>query len=459
MNWQRPARTMVLLGSVLATACGGDSKDDNGSPGAACTPGSSTGCEGGTVCEAVEGGAPACFAPLVLRGRVFDVTDDGAIAGALVVARDANGAAVSAVATTDNDGSYSLEVPATRLPSGAVAEARVILRADASGYLTFPRAPRVAVPIDLEAATGNPAAVASALTEIGLIPLSDGNNLGSVSGRVLADRPGGALIVAGTQTGVADRDGAYTVFNVPVGSASVEGYLPGVNLESQAVDVKADQALAGVDLSVLSAATSRVSGNVQIVNAPGGSTTSVILVVESTFDETMARGEAPLGLRAANVSGAWSIPNVPAGRYVALAAFENDGLVRDPDTSIGGTEIVHLEVTSGNISLTQGFKVTGALAVESPGSEMPEEVSEPFDLSWEDDSSEDGYDLVVFDALGNETWQKSGIVGPKGNAPVTVAYAGPALEPGMYYQFRATSIKGGVPIAATEDLRGVFVAR
>jgi len=28
----------------------------------------------------------------------------------------------------------------------------------------------------------------------------------------------------------------------------------------------------------------------------------------------------------------------------------------------------------------------------------------------------------------------------------------------MYYQFRATSIKGGVPIAATEDLKGVFAA-
>jgi hypothetical protein len=36
---------------------------------------------------------------------------------------------------------------------------------------------------------------------------------------------------------------------------------------------------------------------------------------------------------------------VPDGKYVALAAFENDGLVRDPDTSIGGTQIVHLTVS------------------------------------------------------------------------------------------------------------------
>mgnify|MGYP003512945731 CR=1 FL=1 len=34
----------------------------------------------------------------------------------------------------------------------------------------------------------------------------------------------------------------------------------------------------------------------------------------------------------------------------------------------------------------------------------------------------------------------------------------PALEAGMIYQFRATSIKDGVPISSTEDLKGVFIA-
>jgi hypothetical protein len=31
--------------------------------------------------------------------------------------------------------------------------------------------------------------------------------------------------------------------------------------------------------------------------------------------------------------------------------------------------------------------------------------------------------------------------------------------PGMFYQFRAVSIKDGVPISATEDLRGVFTSQ
>jgi hypothetical protein len=422
-----------------------------------CSATTGEGCDPGFVCEEVEGGKAACFAPLIVSGRVFDLSNDAAIEGARVVARDANGAAVSSVAVSDGDGHYELRVPAKRVSGGGIAASSVTLRADASGFLTFPKAPRVALPIDLSEASGEPPELASTLTDVGLIPLGAGDR-GTISGSVLAEHPGGTLVVAGGVTGLADSQGDYAVFNVPVGTQSVEGYLPGVNLESESVEVAANDEVTGVDLDVVSDATATVSGNVQIVNAPGGSETSVVLVVESTFDETMVRGEAPPGLRVGEVSGAWSIENVPNGRYVALAAFENDDLVRDPDTSIGGTEIVHVEVTGADVSLSDGFKVTGALAVESPGATEPEIVTMPFDLSWEDDSSEDSYDVQVFDALGAVTWEQTGIMGPRGSAPVVVTYAGPPLEPGMFYQFRAVSIKDGVPISATEDLKGVFTA-
>jgi len=55
------------------------------------------------------------------------------------------------------------------------------------------------------------------------------------------------------------------------------------------------------------------------------------------------------------------------------------------------------------------------------------------------------------------------IAGVSGSEQVELPYAGPALEPGMYYQFRATSWRetggGGerLYISRTEDLRGVFV--
>jgi len=453
MNHARGVSIAVLL---FAAGCGDD--DPPPPQKAACEVGTSNDCAAGQICEEVEGGVPACFAPLLFRGHVFDVTDEAPIEGARVVARDAYDAAISPVAVTDAAGAYELRVPGKRTPSGALASGDVTLRADAASYLTFPKAPRVAVPIDVTTATGSPPAIASTLTEIGLIPLG-GEALGTVTGHVLSDEPGGTLVVIGSATGIADVNGEYTVFNVPPGDVTVEGYCPGVNLVSATADVTADATTAGVDLEVAGTTTAVVSGNVQIVNAPGGAMTSVILAVESTFVESVARGEAPPGLRAANVSGAWSIAGVPDGTYVALAAFENDLLVRDPDTSIGGTEIVHVTVAGADVALAEGFKVTEALAVVGPGADEPEEVTGAFEMSWEDDSSEDTYDLTVFDALGNLTWEKTGIVGPKGNAAVVVTYEGPALEPGMFYQFRTLSIKDGVPISATEDLRGVFVAR
>jgi hypothetical protein len=195
--------------------------------------------------------------------------------------------------------------------------------------------------------------------------------------------------------------------------------------------------------------------------------TSVILVVEDTFNATAARGEVPRGLRApasgpVNVDGDFTIEGVPAGTYVVLAAYENDLLVRDPDTNIGGTGFVHIEVTAGEASfgIADSFKVTEALAIVSPGAMGPEAVDGSPTLEWADDSSEDWYDVRVYDAFGVEVWNSLEIPGVSGSQTVTLEYGGP-LDPGMYYQFRVTSWRqpgngDPAPISSTEDLRGVF---
>jgi hypothetical protein len=434
--------------------CGSDDDEEEEEP--ACSVAAQTGCETGLVCEDVAGGKTGCFQPVSIGGKVFDTQSSAAIEGAHVVARDANDAAVSGVAITDNEGMYTLQVPAPRDADGKPVTNNYTLRADASGYLGFPKAPRVALPLELSKATGDPLELRSAATDIGLIPLPDTTGLGAISGKVVTEHPGGTLVVAGGVTASADTGGEYTVFNVPAGSVEVRGYASGLNFAPVTAEVKATETTSGVDLEVVGDATATVSGSVQIVNGGDGSSTSVILVVEDTFVENAARGEAPPGLRAANVGGAWSIATVPDGKYVVLAAFENDFLVRDPDTSIGGTDIQHISVSGGNVDVP-GFKVTGALAVISPDGEA--EVSGTPTFTWEDDSSEDDYTVEVFDALGNLTWEQAGVIGPGGNKPAELPYAGPALTAGMYYQFRATSIKDGTPISRTEDLRGVFVFR
>ncbi len=61
----------------------------------------------------------------------------------------------------------------------------------------------------------------------------------------------------------------------------------------------------------------------------------------------------------------------------------------------------------------------------------------------------------MIDAFGTAIWEST-IPGVSGDDP-SLAYAGPALEPGMYYQSRVTSLANdGVPRARTEDLEGVF---
>jgi hypothetical protein len=143
-----------------------------------------------------------------------------------------------------------------------------------------------------------------------------------------------------------------------------------------------------------------------------------------------------------------------------VAAFENDGLVRDPDHCIAGTADVHVQVAAGQPTTTPtAFKVTGALAVMAPGAVMADAVTSAPTFRWADDSSEDQYLVEVFDAFGQPVWTAT-TPGVSGGAP-SMAYAGPPLQPGMYYQWRVTSSKqkpgsGECELARSEDLRGVF---
>jgi hypothetical protein len=463
-------RALTILSLSLASTaflgCGDDRDNRNDGPNG-CSLAAQTGCAAGLVCEDVVGGNPTCFSPVAFKGIVVDALDGLPIAGARVVARDANDAAVSPVAVTAMDGSYTLNVPAKRDTSGKPLAAKLTLRADASTYQTFPLAPRIALPIDVNTAVGDPPVVQNASTNIALIPLKDTTGLGSISGRVIVDNnlelvPAGALVVAGGSTGVVDFSGNFVVYNVASGSGvDVHAYAAGLQIDPATVGVTAGAETANVDLHVKSAATATVSGSVQIVNGNGFSVTSVVLALKDTFIPDAARGEVPKGLRVGNVTGAYEFSGVPDGDYIILAAFENDGLVRDPDISIGGTSILDVTIAGGQSVTKEGFKVTGSISTESPGKDAIEEVTGTPSFVWGDDSSEDHYEVRVFDAYGEKIWEDLAVPAVSGAKTVTSDYKGPALDVGMIYQFRATSIgnDGVTPISQTEDLRGVFVYR
>jgi hypothetical protein len=460
----------------VMNSCGGSSG------GSDCTVGTETGCDEGQVCERTTGSDPACYDPVVLKGMVFDLATDAGVEGARVVAKDANGAVASSVAVTDADGNYELDVRTTRDDEGNPAAGEsVTLRADAEGYQTFPGGVRQALPVDLTSTANTSASVTkadividNALTDIGLIELEAGAGTGQIFGSVeLPEDSLGALVVAELSategyTAIADTEGEYRIFNLPAGNYTVNPYVQGANYDA------GQTTIAGGDEKELNfnmndSATADLTGKVNIVNPGQGSATSIILVLKSTFDSMLIRGETPPGLRAPepgidpDVTGTFTIEGIPTGTYMILAAFENDFLVRDPDTCISGTAILEQAFSSGqSVDLSnEAFKITGSLDVIQPGADGPEMVTTPNPvLSWEDDSSEDNYDIVVYDTFGNKVWETS-IAGTSGSNP-TVQYdfdgMATPLESGMYYQFKATSTKGtpACELSQTEDLKGVF---
>lgn len=461
------ASATILVALAACDTGGGGENDDN-----TCDL-ADPNCSDGLVCNTLADGTGICAEPVLVQGTVVELATGLPIEGARVQAVDVNGAAVGTSGVTDADGAYQIEVPAIRDEHGAPIDGEFTLRVQAATYQQFPTAIRPALPIDVSTAVSDDAdeglTVENALTIVALISLpGDTSVLGSISGTVSDEGTTGVLIVADGDaeafTGFSDSDGNYVIFNVPAGSYTVRGYSAGLQLDAAAATVEASVETTDIDLATSDNSLSAVSGSVQIVNAPGGAKTSVVLAIESTFEEAAGRGAVPPGLRAADIDGSWSIPGVPDGSYVVLAAFENDDLVRDPDQTIGGTAVVRITVPDpdqGNaISISEGFKVTEALEVVSPGSDAPEQVTTLTPtFEWADDSSEDGYEVRVFDAFG-QLVTSTEVGGVSGSETVTYTYDGPALETGTFYQFRVTSFRdrqgGRSNISASEDLRGVF---
>jgi hypothetical protein len=483
-----PTRLAPLV--LLAAAACGSSHHDSG-----CNTADPNACSAGAVCEPVAGSVPACFAPLVVKGQVTDLSTTLAVSGARVVALDANRAPASNVATTDGSGNFTLTVPATRDASGKPVSASVTLRADAQNYQSFPGGIRTSLPIDLSSATysSNPSQwiVTGQLTAVGLIPLQSTANLFTISGTVAVPPSRvGVLVVAAPGTGngaacvvtppsgptspptgitaIAGSNGGYTIFNVPGAALAIDycvnAYGQGVNYTTGSAAISTASAI--VDLAIKNTTTAAFGGNLIFNQATAP--TSVALVVLSTYDPVLDRGESPPGLVAQVPSGAntYSFTGVPDGSYLALAAFGIDGDVRD-QSGTGGTTPPLVTVTNGSTPTPAGFKITGAVDLTSIDGQTPTNTGAPIVLTnntthptfeWGKQASSASaatFRTDVFDAYGTQVWTttQSGT----GSGPFTATYAGTALTSGMYYQLRVSALDGsGFLLSQTEDLKGVF---
>jgi hypothetical protein len=428
-------------------------------------------CGSGQVCEVVEGREkPMCFEPLQLQGRVFDLDTQAGVASARVAAEDANGAPVGAVTISGSDGTYALAIPTRRADEkGTPIGSTVTLRASAEDYQSFPSGLRVALPIDTSPATqdgdSSPWVLTGGAVEVGLfkLPQADLGNP-SIGGKVQVSADQRGVLVVAEATGqpghaaITDASGEFVIFNVPPGAYSVRAFAQGVNYVPVDATVIAGTDVTGLQIDKSTSPTGTLQGTVQMVQlvTPNAGATSVIMVVASTFNANIARGEAPVGLRVADVTGAFSIDGVPDGDYAVLAAFENDGLVRDPNTATAGTQIQYVNVTGGTPDRQPSFKVTSAIAMVGPGADSQEATTATPRFTWASYPSADTYDLLVFDTFGNLVWESTNVtVGTSGN--VSADYAGPALSSAGIYQWRAIArALAGQPMSQTEDLRGLF---
>lgn len=485
--------------SLILAGFGGISCGGGGDGG--CDPVANTGCDGGQFCEQVQGGEASCFAPVTLTGTVTDLETGQVIAGARVVALDVNGSAVSDVVVTDASGNYTILVSSARNPDGTPVD-QVFLRADAAGYESFPGGLREGFPIDLSLATESNGSFTldSSLTDIALVALPGGAPSASIQGTVpIPQDQTSVLVVAELVSGdpcpvlpqnncssIAGPDGSFAIYNLPAGSYNVRAFVSGSNYAPVPVTLANTQVVTGLALTRQGDATATLNGNLNYVNA-GTQQTTVILAVKSTVFsresglvtglKVFIRGQTPPGLRDGDAGSTFSIPGVPDGNYLILASFENDQLVRDPDICISGTKIIEIGVTNGQItsseSLDNPIKITGALEVIAPTPNQA--VSATPTLTWEDDSSETGYEIIVYDSLGQVVWDAR-IDGVSGSGTVSVTYGQAVLEEvtppaplqsGGFYQFHVISLKPATSgqcsnisdytgISQTEDLKGAF---
>jgi hypothetical protein len=438
--------TPKWLGSTIVLAllagCGGGGKE--------CTVGDA--CSNG-FCETYVDGSGmhnACFAPTHLAGRVTDATTGAAIAGARVVAIDGDShAAVGPVSITDAMGNYSVRVTAPRM-SGAVKQ--FTLRVGAGGYQEFPGGIRIALPISVMFTDPKGAATVDGPQNVELLPLSPAP-AGSIAGTVGGTQSAGVLVVASNATGalstVSDASGDYVLFNVPDGTFSVHGYFVGVNFTPVDNVIVAGTRKDGVNLVSSAAATAALTGTLSYVaGADTSITTAVVLRLQATH-------EVPPGLQVAATNATpYQLFGVPNGTFEVLASFPTDMLVKDPDPGQAGTSTPVVTFASNTVDAGT-FKITDPVNIIGP--DANEKLSGAPTFSWNAYPQTDHYKVDVFDAQGSPIWSQDNI--PRSTS---LAYGGPALTAGGYYQWRITSFavaQGATssrPISQSEDLRGVW---
>ncbi len=348
----------------------------------------------------------------------------------------------------------------------------LLLKVSANGYGPSP-APGIP-PLPVQIVNGQ---ISSITVSLFALPAAD---RGTIIGQITNGQGQpiiGALVVAtasdGTQVStIAGVSGEYVLHNVPVGDATLETFLGGLNFSPISPVTVNLNAVTLQMISPTGLATGQVSGHVSFTSVSGG-------IIDITLLHPGTREVLP-GLRSyTDNSGNYAMHGVPNGTFEMIASLDNDGLVLDPDVSV--TQGIP-QVTISNNSITKDFKVTGSIVLSNPATVFDGSVPVLNNLpvfTWLKDSSyasAQDYAIEVVDESGTTIWggfdalnnYAPFVTVTQGNSP-SIGYNADGtatvsqLEAGRYYQLRvyARDVDGSVPtgytlLSASETLDGIF---
>jgi hypothetical protein len=428
-----------------------------------------TSCDPGLVCEPIQGTkTPHCFPPVELVGKATDSVTGNGLNQALVTALDQTGAPATQLTVTASDGVFTLRIPSFRQTDGTPVPQKLTLFASSQDHRSYPSGLQRQVVIDTAQAKqvsgGRPWTFSPAAANIELIRLPPGQ-IGQplITGAVQVSSGELGVVVTAELAGravsstLADGLGGFTLFNVPPGVYSVKAYAQGVNYDAIGVNT-GNGSVGGVGLTQSTANTTTVNGTLHL--PPDAGPTDVILVLESTFDAANPLGVMVPGLRApapgtaANVTGSFSIPGVPDGRFVAIPASATDGLTPAllPD---GGVQVQHLVVSNGAADVVDETVIAATQIVSPGGSGAIDTAPQAPTFVWTANPAAASYQVQLFDALGNPL-----AFSPSATDQTQLTYSGTPLAVGGLYQWRLLALDAsGSAISQSEQFKGLFIVQ
>ena len=404
-----------------------------------------------------------------VQGMVTDFASSSAISDVSVVVFDASTNGPVNTTKTDASGNYSFDLSA----------GTYFLKFNKQGYDPVPPRGFEAVPFSVT--------VGQTETQDAQMTASKVTNAGYISGKVSVGSTGleGALVIAegngDAYSAVSDKDGNYTIYNVPAATYNVMGFIAQYSSTSSSASVTSGNETASINLTLTKNASGAVAGTFKVISQTTIATpptTMDIALVHPITKETIP-GLSQNVTYASSLS--YSFTNVPDGTYVVRASYANDYIVIDPDyiTKFGDYTVTIASGTPTPASVD--IVATSAVILTSPTNDMstvvPVDATATPTFQWQAYASTSDYVIEVTDAVtGQVIWGGFSNFGTSNvtknitipSSTTSIAFnsdgnASASLTSGRIYRWRIyasknnqTSATGWNLIAASEDLMGLI---